>query len=156
MVPTPHEAADAHAIQQVLWRIARAQDQLDTDGLAREFTDDCRWISHVPGLDLQPLEGQKALRAYFERQHQMQKGMGVQSRHTVANQILLPRERETYDVHSIVVAFVALEGEPRISFQGAYADVFVRTEAGWKIQSREFTGDVKLLFYKLLEAQGQT
>lgn len=155
MDPTPRDAADAHAIQQVLWRIARAQDMLDTEGLVREFTEDCLWISHIPGIDLPPFEGQQALRAHFERQHQAQRAMGAQSRHTVANPVCLPGARETCDVHSVIVGFGAVKGEPQIAFIGAYADVFVRTEAGWKIQKREFTADVKLLIFRLLEAQAQ-
>lgn len=142
------DLADERAIQQTLYRITRAQDDLDEEAVVCEFTADVSWISHIPGVNLPPIQGRDALLAHFRGQHQKQRHMGVLGRHVVSNILYEERTRDTQKVRSIVVTVATREGNTSIGWSASYDDTFVKTADGWKIQSRIFRADAMLPVFR--------
>lgn len=140
---------DESAIRQVLYRIARAQDDLDEESVVREFTDNVSWISYIPGVDLAPIQGRDALLAHFRGQHQKQRKMGVTGRHVVTNTLFDERTPDTQKVRSIVTTVRTIEGKPDVGWTATYDDTFVKTASGWKIQVRTFRADATLPVFQV-------
>ena len=110
---------------------AWALDHKDADLFARAFTEDCEVI--YPGGAR--IQGRDAFVQFVFDVHEQHD----QTQHMIANHWLVPDE-DAVIMRSYVILSVLWTGQPGGDlFQGGayYVDRVVRTDAGWRIASRE-------------------
>jgi hypothetical protein len=119
------DAADRLALHELPGRYGDCIDGRDWSGLARCFTDDA--VFDLTDLGIPPLEGLPAIQRF----------MAEEATHPLTHLMTNIYVDETPDgvrLHSRLVATL----EDRRIGSGAYRDLVVKTDDGWRIKHRVF------------------
>ena len=129
---TPQETIDRLDIQDLLTRYCHAVDRRDWPEFERLFTDNARLDYAAFGG---PIGSRTEISSYLE--HMISAMRGTQ--HTISTSLLIvDGDAATARTAGQVMMVSADEaGDDRVCFVGLwYRDLLVRTECGWRIQSR--------------------
>jgi ketosteroid isomerase-like protein len=138
--------SDIEDIRRVLAQYCFATDSGDTEAWLATFTDDIIWEGGAFGR----FSGKVEARAY----HAASAGSAVNFRHFTTNSII-DVEGGQARVRSYVQVFDQSGASPVLAFSGLYADVFEKSDGGWRIKGRHLLAHPKDLA-GLVQRQTQT
>ena len=129
---------DRSEIMDIIYRYSYTVDARDLDGFVSLFTEDCRWVAHLPEKPV-ILDSRTKLREHVATRLKYFTDQGIQTRHLQANTILTRVNADQVRGVTYVMLLGQVRGEPtpRVISTGLYEDEFVKTEDGWRFAVRE-------------------
>jgi SnoaL-like domain len=126
--------ADELAVRNLIARLSLNADMGTIDEYLASFTDDAVW--NLPG---NPSHGIEAIKSgLIARRESGAVGPGTHGRHMVSSiDVVVLGDRAT--ARSYFQFVTNTDSKPTLALVGAYADEFVRTSNGWKLQRRDIT-----------------
>lgn len=121
---------DRLAVLDLYGRYAHAFDHARADDCAELFTADATFTTR----GRTPIAGRDALREFFTQASTRSPG----ARHFTSNIVLTSAGPDRLDGSAYVMVLRITDDSVRLASLGVYQDQFVRTDAGWLIQSRHF------------------
>ena len=134
---TPGDAlADELALRNLIARLSLNADMGDIEQYMSSFAHDACW--NIPGA---PVRGHDAIRAgLLQRRAEGIAGPGTATRHMVSTVAVVIDPNGTHaTAQSYFQFFVDTISNPTLRAVGAYADTFIHTPEGWKLQQRDIT-----------------
>ena len=132
--PTRDPVADELAVRNLIARLSLNADMGTVDEYLASFTEDAVW--NLPGS---PSHGIVEIKAgLVARRASGAVGPGTHGRHMVSSiDVVMNGDRAM--ARSYFQFVTNTNTQPVLALVGAYADEFVRTEEGWKLQKRDIT-----------------
>jgi len=133
---------DRSEIMDLICRYSHTVDARDLESFVSLFTEDCRWVAHLPKEPI-VLESRAKLRAHVATRLRYFSDKGIQTRHLQTNTLLTRIDEGHIQGVTYLTLLGQLKGEstPLLISTGVYKDEFVKTEEGWKFAVREATID---------------
>ena len=129
---------DRSEITDLIYRYSYTIDARDLEGFVSLFTEDCRWVAHLPEKPI-VLDSRAKLREHVARRLKYFADSNIQTRHLQMNTILTRVNADQVQGATYVMLLGQMKGEaaPRVISTGIYKDEFVKTEDGWRFAVRE-------------------
>ena len=129
---------DRSEITDLIYRYSYTVDAKDLEGFVALFTEDCRWVAHLPEKPI-VLDSRTKLRDHLAARLKYFADQGIQTRHLQTNSILTRINSDRVRGVTYVMLLGQVKGEPtpRVISTGIYEDEFVKTEDGWRFAVRE-------------------
>jgi len=127
---TLQRLTDRFDIHELLARYCRYADQLDAEGMAACFTDDCI-VAYVPASMAPPARSKNELLRFLHEYFPS----SVSSAHYITNVELLFDTSDRVTAHTYMYSWQRFKGFPAAADchrYGRYEFLVVRTEAGWR------------------------
>jgi len=128
--PTLQRLADRLDIQELMARYCRHADELDAEGMAACFTDDCV-VAYVPASIAAPARSRKELLGFLHEYFPN----SVSSAHYITNVELLFDTADRVTAHTYMYSWQRFKAYPAAADchrYGRYEFLVVRTDQGWR------------------------